>query len=113
MPAPTAVPPVTTSTFQRDVLDADVPVLVDVWSETCSVCRAMKPTVAALAEAYEGRLRVVTLDADHHPEMANRYEVRSLPTLLLFQDGDLVGRTTGYVAEPALRNLLDQVLVAD
>lgn len=85
---------VTDATFQREVLGAPVPVLVDFGADWCAPCRALEPTLAELARERAGSLRVCRVDADRNPETVARYEVMGLPTLILFQGGKVVGRTS-------------------
>lgn len=81
--------------FQADVLDSDLPVLVDFWAEWCGPCRIIAPHVAAIAEEYEGQLRVAKLDVDENPTVPGRYGIIGIPTLMLFKGGEVVARITG------------------
>ena len=83
--------------FDEQVLNSDLPVLVDIWAPWCGPCRLVSPVVDAIAKAHQGQLRVAKLNVDDNPETASQYEVRSIPTLLLFQQGELVERLTGAV----------------
>lgn len=85
----------TDASFQADVLDADVPVLVDFWAQWCGPCRAIAPHVEALATQFEGKVRVVKLDLDTNPKTPAAYGVRSIPTLLLFKGGEVVDHLVG------------------
>ena len=78
---------VTDQSFQADVLGSDKPVLVDFWAEWCGPCRALGPTIDALADSYGGRVKVGKLNVDEHPAIAARYGVRSIPTVIVFADG--------------------------
>ena len=90
-----AVVHATDSSFQADVLDADVPVLVDFWAEWCGPCRAIAPHVEAIAAQYEGKARVVKVDIDANPKVPASYGIRSIPTLLLFKGGEVVDHLVG------------------
>jgi thioredoxin 1 len=91
-----ATPEVTADTFEADVLQSSLPVLVDFTADWCPPCKMIAPIVSQLGQKYEGKLRVVALDADAHPEIIQRYFVQGLPTLILFQNGEPVKRMVGY-----------------
>lgn len=84
-----------TATFQAEVLESATPALVDFSASRCAPCRQIAPAIEAIAAAYRGRLRVGVLDVDDHPEIAERYGVRSIPTLLLFRNGRVVAQLVG------------------
>ncbi len=100
----------TDSTFDQDVLSSDVPVLVDFYADWCGPCVALSPVLDELAAEYEGRVRVGKVDVEANPEVANRYEVRSIPTLLFVKNGEVVERVTGAAPKPALAQKLDALL---
>jgi thioredoxin 1 len=81
--------------WERDVLQSETPVLVDFWAPWCVPCKKIGPVVEDLAERYAGRLAVGTLDIDEHPQVAARYSVLSIPTLMLFKGGQPVERVVG------------------
>jgi thioredoxin len=93
---------VTDADWDARVLGGDVPVLVDFWAPWCAPCRTVEPLVRDLAARYAGRLTVARLNVDAEPRSAGRYEVLSLPTLILFRDGEPVERIAGAVKGPRL-----------
>jgi thioredoxin 1 len=90
-----AISHATDASFDTDVVAADVPVLVDFWAEWCGPCRAIAPHLETLANTFAGKARVVKVDIDANPEVAQRFGVRSIPTLLLFKGGAVVDRLVG------------------
>lgn len=96
-PGGAAMVAVTDADWDARVLGGDEPVLVDFWAPWCAPCRKLEPALAAIAERYAGRLTVATLDVDDQPATAGRYDVLSLPTLILFAGGEPVERLTGAV----------------
>lgn len=101
---------VTDARFSTEVLESPLPVLVDVWAAWCAPCVTLKPVLARLAESYHGRARVLTLDADQNLETVTRYDVRALPTVLVFHRGVLVARQSGAQAYGTYAAQLDAVL---
>jgi thioredoxin 1 len=85
----------TDSNFETEVLKADLPTLVDFWAVWCGPCKAIAPTVDAIADEYKGRLKVGKLDVDHNQIVAQLHGVRSIPTLLIFKGGKVVGQLVG------------------
>lgn len=101
---------VSDSSFDEEVLKSDTPVLVDFWAPWCGPCRMIAPVVEALAKEYEGRLSVAKLNVDDNPSTAQRYQVMGIPTLILFKDGEPVGRFVGYMPKEDLQRRVDSVL---
>ena len=97
----------TDATWDKDVLNSDAPVLVDFWAEWCGPCRMMSPTVDAIAEAYAGRVKVGKLNVDENGATGMRYNVRGIPTLLLFKGGKVVEQKVGAVGKTDLQKMLD------
>ncbi len=103
---------VSEETWEQEVLRAPEPVLVDFWAPWCAPCRALGPRIDALAEAYGGRARVAKLNVDEAPGVTGEYQVRAIPTLLLFRGGQLVERRVGALSDADLRVLVDAQLGA-
>jgi thioredoxin 1 len=98
---------VTDSTFEQDVLKSDRPVLVDFWAEWCAPCRMLAPVVKEIAEEYGDRIRVCKLDVDANPNTAARYNIRSIPSILFFQDGQVSDQVVGAVPKARLVERLE------
>ena len=97
----------TDNAFDQDVLNSDVPVLVDFWAEWCGPCRMMSPTVDAIASEYAGKLKVGKLNVDDNPGTAQRFFVRGIPTLLLFKGGQLVEQRVGAMGKGDVQKMID------
>ena len=100
----------TDRSFDRDVLESEVPVLVDFWGEGCPPCREMAPTIDAVAEEYAGRVRVGKLDVGSNSNTTMRYNIHGIPTLLLFKSGHVVAQKVGAVGKREVQKLLDSHL---
>jgi len=98
---------VTDVNFKDEVLNSNVPVMVDFWAEWCGPCKMIAPTVAELAKEYEGRAKVVKLDVDSNYQTAGAYDVRSIPTLLFFKNGQVVDKIIGAVPKQKLKEKLE------
>ncbi len=98
----------TTENFQKTVLEAEVPVLVDFFTPTCGPCRRLAPVLKELADETTGRFRVGKLDAFEHGDLATRYNISAVPTLLIFKDGEVVQSLVGYQAKDKLLAALQQ-----
>ena len=94
--------------FETEVLQAETPVLVDFWAEWCGPCRMVAPVVELLASEYQGRLKVTKLNVDESPQTAGAYSIRSIPTLLLFKDGEVQEAAVGAQPKAALARLIDR-----
>jgi thioredoxin 1 len=101
----------TDDSFAADVLNSDVPVLVDFWAEWCPPCKAMGPTVDEVATEYAGKVKIGKLDVDSNELTASRYGVRSIPTLLLFKTGQVVEQRVGRIGKGEFQKMLDKVVV--
>ena len=101
---------VTDSSFKEEVLDSDVPVLVDFWAAWCGPCRMIAPVVEELAGEFAGRARVVKMDVDSNPETPMEYGIRSIPTLLFFKDGQVADQLVGVSGKRDLADRLDALV---
>lgn len=97
----------TDQTFDKEVLNSEVPVLVDFWAEWCGPCRMMTPTVDAVATDYIGRVKVGKVNVDESQGTAMRYNIRGIPTLLLFKDGRIVEQKVGAVGKTDVQKMID------
>lgn len=93
--------------FEADVLQASQPVLVDFWATWCGPCRQIAPLIDELAGKYEGTVRIGKVNVEDHPELAQRYGINAIPTLLLFKDGQIVEQFQGIPARTRLEAALD------
>ncbi|MBE2211479.1 MAG: thioredoxin TrxA [Xanthomonadaceae bacterium] len=100
----------TDSNFNQQVLESDVPVLVDFWAPWCGPCRMIAPALDQLATEYAGKAKVVKVDIDQNQATALKYHVRSIPMLLMFKNGQVQATQVGAVGKPQLAQLIDQVL---
>ncbi|MQA73343.1 MAG: thioredoxin [Solirubrobacterales bacterium] len=105
------LPDVTDATFEADVLQADTPVLVDFWAPWCGPCRVVHPILEEIGAERDGELNIVSLNVDENQQTAARYEVLSIPTLILFKDGAEAKRVVGALPKRRLEAELEPALV--
>ena len=110
--APTKPVVVTDATFQAEVVNSDLPVVVDLWAPWCGPCRMIAPVLEKMAGEYLGRMKVAKVNVDENPRTSSMFNVRSIPTLLVFRGGKVVDRIVGAAPEPALRQRIQAALAA-
>ncbi len=101
---------VTDATFKSEVLESEVPVLVDFWAPWCGPCRMVAPVVDEIAQQYDGKIKVVKVNTDESPNVASQYGIRSIPTLMVFKGGQKVDMVVGAVPKTTLANTLEKYL---
>ena len=101
---------ITSSSFHDLVLANDRPFLLDVYADWCGPCKMMAPVIEALSDSYQGKIQFGKLNIDENPEIAEKYRIISIPTLLLFKNGELFDTIVGLTSAPELRTSLDKVL---
>ena len=93
------------SNFEEEVLNSKIPVLVDFWATWCGPCRMLAPTIAQIAEEQEGKIKVCKLDVDEEPEIAAKYGIASIPTLMVFREGLVVKSSVGVIPKASIEAL--------
>ena len=101
---------VTDATFKQEVLESEVPVLVDFWAPWCGPCRMVAPIVDEIATQYDGQVKVVKVNTDENPSVASQYGIRSIPTLMIFKGGQRVDMVVGAVPKTTLATTLEKYL---
>ena len=100
----------TDANFEQEVLKSDIPVLVDFFAVWCGPCIAMAPTIDELATEYEGKVKIGKIDVDENPQFSQQYGIQSIPTLLVFKNGEPVKKFVGVKSKDVLGETLDEVL---
>ena len=100
----------TDDNFESEVLSADIPVLVDFWAEWCGPCKMIAPSIVELANEYEGKAKIGKLDVDSNQTIAAKYGVRSIPSLLIFKNGEVAEQIIGAVPKNQIQSKLDASL---
>ena len=97
---------ITKENFEQEVLKSDIPVLVDFWAVWCGPCQMLAPTIEELAREYEGRVKVGKVNVDEQPEISRQYGIMSIPTLILFKDGQIAEQTMGVQPKESIEAML-------
>ena len=100
----------TDQNFEQEVVNSEIPALVDFWAEWCMPCKMQTPTIEELADEYAGRLKVGSVDTDSSRDTAIKYGISAIPTLILFQGGEVVKKFVGLQQKTALKQAIDEVL---
>ncbi len=96
----------TSANFQKEVLESTIPVLVDFWAEWCMPCRMIAPSIAQIAEAYKGKVKVGKVNVDDEGDIASQYGIISIPTLLYFKDGQMIKQKVGALPKHEIENFI-------
>ncbi len=103
---------VSSDSWQKEVLEAEEHVLVDFWASWCGPCLMIAPVVEEMATEYAGKLKVVKLNTDENPDIASRYKIMGIPTLIFFKDGKIIDQIVGAVPKTQLKAKIDSLLIA-
>ena len=101
---------VTESNFEEEVVKSDVPVLVDFWAEWCGPCKMIAPILDEIAKEYGEKLKICKIDVDSNPEIAPKFGIRGIPTLIMFKDGNAESTKVGAVSKSQLVEFVDEII---
>ncbi|MCP4725716.1 MAG: thioredoxin [bacterium] len=101
---------ITDATFEEEVLNSEIPVMIDFWAEWCAPCKMIAPAIDEIAKEYEGKIKVGKVDVDNNPTISMKYQIRSIPSLLVFKDGNVATQLVGAVPKPQIKNMIEGIL---
>lgn len=99
----------TEDNFEQEVVNSDKPVLVDFWAEWCQPCNALTPTIEALAEEYDGKVKIGKVNTDNARQLATQFSISAIPTIMLFNNGEVVKKFVGLTSKKEFKAALDEV----
>ena len=102
--------PVTDATFDAEVRQSDIPVVVDFWAEWCGPCKQIGPALEELSEEYDGKVKIVKVNVDENPQSPGQMGVRGIPALFMFKDGEVVSNKIGAAPKAALKSWIDEAV---
>ena len=100
----------TDDNFNSEVESSDIPVVVDFWAEWCGPCKLLSPTIVAIAEKYNGKVKVGKVNVEQNPSIVQKYGVRNIPNILVFKNGNIEDQIIGNVPESDISNVLDKLI---
>lgn len=101
---------ITNTTFDKEVIQSTIPVIADFWAEWCAPCKMVAPVLEEISKEYEGKLKVAKINVDENQELAEKYQIVSIPTLLVIKDGDIIKKQVGAIPKHAILDLVSEVI---